>query len=433
MNYNQALEYIHGTRKFGSKLGLDNITELLRLLNNPQKELKIIHVAGTNGKGSTSSFLAGILKEGNYKVGLFTSPYLEKFTERIRINFKNIPENVLAQITQKIKGKVDEMIKNGFNHPTEFEIVTAIAFEYYKQSQVDYVILEVGLGGRYDSTNVIENPLISVITPISMDHMNILGDTLGKIAWEKAGIIKNNSLVISQVQQKEAQDVIENVSNKMASELVLVPINNSVLRQGNEYGSSFDFTFNNHYFNNLEIKLVGRHQVYNALTALTAILTLRDRDLVSLTDEDIRKGLKNAVWPGRLEVLTRNPTFLIDGAHNLDGIKSLKRAIIELFKFDRLILGMGILADKDVDNMIKELSDIGDVLIITEPNIHRAMKPQEIAEKVSKYNKNFIVEEDIKNAVDKALEIADKNDLIVFAGSLYLIGDVRKYVIEKYS
>ena len=433
MNYNQALEYIHGTRKFGSKLGLDNITELLRLLNNPQKELKIIHVAGTNGKGSTSSFLAGILKEGNYKVGLFTSPYLEKFTERIRINFKNIPENVLAQITQKIKGKVDEMIKNGFNHPTEFEIVTAIAFEYYKQSQVDYVILEVGLGGRYDSTNVIENPLISVITPISMDHMNILGDTLGKIAWEKAGIIKNNSLVISQVQQKEAQDVIENVSNKMASELILVPINNSVLRQGNEYGSSFDFTFNNHYFNNLEIKLVGRHQVYNALTALTAILTLRDRDLVSLTDEDIRKGLKNAVWPGRLEVLTRNPTFLIDGAHNLDGIKSLKRAIIELFKFDRLILGMGILADKDVDNMIKELSDIGDVLIITEPNIHRAMKPQEIAEKVSKYNKNFIVEEDIKNAVDKALEIADKNDLIVFAGSLYLIGDVRKYVIEKYS
>ncbi len=433
MNYNQALEYIHGTRKFGSKLGLDNITELLRLLNNPQKELKIIHVAGTNGKGSTSSFLAGILKEGNYKVGLFTSPYLEKFTERIRINFKNIPENVLAQITQKVKEKVDEMIKNGFNHPTEFEIVTAIAFEYYKQSQVDYVILEVGLGGRYDSTNVIENPLVSVITPISMDHMNILGDTLGKIAWEKAGIIKNNSLVISQVQQKEAQDVIENVSNKMSSELILVPVNNSIFRKENEYGSSFDFTFNKHYFNNLEIKLVGRHQVYNALTALTAILTLRDKELVNLTDEDIRKGLKNAVWPGRLEVLARNPTFLIDGAHNIEGIKSLKRAIAELFEFDRLILGMGILADKEVDKMIRELSSIGDVLIITEPNIHRAMKPQEIAEKVSKYNKNFIVEEDIRNAVDKALEVADGKDLIVFAGSLYLIGDVRKYVIDKYS
>ncbi len=432
MNYNEALEYIHGTKKFGSKLGLQNITELLRLLNNPEKGLKIIHIAGTNGKGSTSSFLSSILIKGNYKVGLFTSPYLEKFTERIRINFENIPDETLAEITQKVKEKVVEMTQNGFNHPTEFEIVTAIAFEYYKQSNVDYVILEVGLGGRYDSTNIIDNPLASVITPISMDHVNILGDTLSKIAWEKAGIIKDDSLVISQAQKQEAEEVIVSVSKEKNSELIFVPTENIIYKKGNDYGSSFNFTYKDNIFNDLEIQLVGKHQVYNASTALTTILTLRERGLVDLEDEDIRNGIKNAIWPGRLEVLSRKPTFLIDGAHNLDGIQSLKKSLLDLFDYERLILGMGILGDKDVDNMVAELAGLGDVVIITEPNIYRALKPNELADKVKLYNNNYIVEEDIKNAVDKSFEIANENDLIVFAGSLYLIGDVRKYVIEKY-
>lgn len=433
MNYNEALEYIHGTKKFGSKLGLQNITELLRLLNNPEKGLKIIHIAGTNGKGSTSSFLSHILMEGNYKVGLFTSPYLEKFTERIRINFENIPEDILAEITVRIKEKVEEMTQNGFNHPTEFEIVTAIAFEYYKLSNVDYVVLEVGLGGRYDSTNIIDNPLASVITPVSMDHVNILGDTLSKIAWEKAGIIKYNSLVISQVQQQEAEEVIVNVAKEKNSELIFVPTENIIYKEGNDYGSSFDFTYKDNIFNDLETQIVGKHQVYNASTALTTILTLRERGLVELEDEDIRNGIKNAIWPGRLEVLTRKPTFLIDGAHNLDGIKSLKKSLLDLFNYDRLILGIGILGDKDVDNMVAELASLGDVVIITEPNIFRAMKPHELAEKVKLHNSNYIVEEDIQKAVDRSFEIANDNDLILFAGSLYLIGDVRKYVQKKKS
>lgn len=433
MNYNEALEYIHGTRKFGSKLGLQNITELLRLLSNPQIGLKIIHVAGTNGKGSTSSFLSNILMEGNYKVGLFTSPYLEKFTERIRINFENISEDELAKVTLRVKEKVEEMTRTGFNHPTEFELITAIAFEYFKQSHVDYVVLEVGLGGRYDSTNIIENPLVSVITPIAMDHVDILGDTIDKIAWEKAGIIKNNSLVISQMQQQEAKEVIENVSREKDSELIFVTGDNIIFKEGNEYGSSFDFEYKGNSFNDLETQLVGKHQTYNASTALTTILTLREKGLVNISDEEIRKGVKNTIWPGRLEVLTRKPNFLIDGAHNLDGIKSLKEAIVELFDYDRLILGIGILADKDVDNMVAELACLGDVVIITEPNINRAMKPYELAKKVSNYNDNYIIEEDIKKAVDKSLEIASEKDLIVFAGSLYLIGDVRKYIVEKYS
>lgn len=266
-----------------------------------------------------------------------------------------------------------------------------------------------------------------------MDHVNILGDTLSKIAWEKAGIIKNDSLVISQVQQKEAEEVIANVSKEKNSELIFVPVENIVYKKGNDYGSSFDFTYKDNSFNDLEIQLIGKHQVYNASTALTTVLTLRERGLVNLEDEDIRKGIKNAIWPGRLEVLTRKPAFLIDGAHNLDGIKSLKKSLLDLFGYDRLILGMGILGDKDVDNMVAELASIGDVVIITEPNIFRAMKPHELAEKVNLYNNNYIVEEDIRKAVDKSFEIANENDLIVFAGSLYLIGDVRKYVIEKYS
>ncbi|MFA5522904.1 MAG: folylpolyglutamate synthase/dihydrofolate synthase family protein [Tissierellales bacterium] len=428
MNYREALDYIHGTKKFGSKLGLHNISELLRLLGNPQNGLSFIHVAGTNGKGSASSFIANTLIEGGYKVGLFTSPYLEVFNERMRINNQDISDDSLAKITFSVKKKVEEMLNKGMTHPTEFEIVTAIAMQYYKEEKVDFVVLEVGLGGRYDSTNVIENSIASVITTISMDHLDILGDTLGKIAYEKAGIIKDNGFVISYPQDKEAEEVIVEVAKDKNARLSFVPTENLDIIETTESGSKFNFEYKNIKMSDLEIGLIGKHQIQNAATALTTILALREEGYLSVSDETIRRGLKGTKWSGRLEVLRRKPTFLVDGAHNIQGIQALKKTISSIFKYDKLILGVAILSDKDVDHMVEELVPIADKIVVTEANIFRAMKAEELAAKIEKYNNNIVIESNIEKAVQKTLEIANENDLIVFSGSLYLIGDVRTIV-----
>lgn len=431
MDYNEALEYIHGTKKFGSKLGLDNIRELLNLLDNPHKRLKFIHIAGTNGKGSTSAYITSMLAEAGYRVGLFTSPYLERFNERIRINNDDISDESLSDITLTVKEKVEKMLKRGFNHPTEFEIVTAIAMQYYMEENVDFVVLEVGLGGRYDSTNVIEDSVASIITTISMDHVDILGDTLGKIAYEKAGIIKENGYVICYPQQDEAQSVIDEVVNEKKAKLEIVAVDNINIKEISEYGCKFDFKYKKDILRDLEIQLIGKHQALNASTALTAILGLKDKGIIIINEADIRRGLKTTKWSGRLEVLRRKPGFLIDGAHNIQGIQALKNTLKDLFNYRRLILGIGILADKDVENMISELVPIADQIVVTEANIFRALKAEELGELIEKYNKNYVVERDIDKAIDKAFELADDDDLIVFSGSLYLIGDVRRIVTNK--
>lgn len=428
MNYSEAIEYIHGTKKFGSKLGLNNIRELLKQLGDPHNKLKFIHVAGTNGKGSTSSFITNILTKAGYRVGLFTSPYLEKFNERIKINNDDIADEKLANITKVVKNKVDEMLDNGFNHPTEFEIVTAIAMQYYAEENVDFVVLEVGLGGRFDSTNVIESSIASVITTISMDHTDILGDTLEKIAFEKAGIIKDNGFVICYPQEDEADRVIKKVVHEKNAKLTIVPTDSIEIVSTSEFGSKFNFKYKENSFCDLEIQLLGIHQIYNAATALTTILALNEKGEISVSEKAIRDGLKDTKWVGRLEVLRRNPTFLIDGAHNLQGIKALKDAVKNIFNYDRIILGIAILADKDVDHMISDLVPIADEIVVTEANIFRALKAEDLANKIVKYNKNVTVESDIKKAILKSLEIANENDLIIFSGSLYLIGDVRTIV-----
>ena len=431
MNYKEALDYIHNTNKFGVVLGLENITKLLDLMGNPQKDLKFIHVAGTNGKGSTASYITNVLRRADYEVGFFTSPFLEVFNERIRINDQNIPDDDLAEVTETTKDAVDKMLDQGFSHPTEFEIVTAIAIEYYKRKQVDYVVLEVGMGGRYDSTNVIEKSVISVLVPIAMDHIDILGDTLGKIAYEKAGIIKENGLVVSYPQDPEAKKVVEEVAKEQNAELITVPTENLNVTEMNELGSKFDFKYNGHEFKDLQIRLIGKHQAFNASTALTVLLTLKDKGEIKLTEEQIRVGLEETRWIGRLELLNTNPRFIIDGAHNMQGIEALKKTIDEVFVYDRLILGLGILADKDVENMIAEMAPVGDEIIVTTPNIFRAMEAEELGTRISKYNKNYTVEPNIERAIDLALEKAGENDIILFSGSLYLIGDVRRYAKTK--
>jgi len=425
LNYNEALDYIHSTYKFGSKLGLENIKYLLELMGNPQRDLKVIHIAGTNGKGSTSSFVSSILIEEGYKVGLFTSPYLEEFTERIRINGKNIPKDDLAKVTETVKSKVDIMLSQGKQHPTEFEIVTAIAMLYYKIKEVDYVVLEVGLGGRLDSTNVIEDTLVSVITPIALDHTQYLGDSLDKIAYEKAGIIKNKSFVVAHPQDKEAMEVIEKISNDMESKLFIAPVQSIKIKRYDDFGIGFDVNLQGEEFCDLDIGLLGKHQVNNATVALMTIKVLREYLNVSISESSIRNGLKKTRWPGRLEVLRRNPTLLIDGAHNIHGAKALKKSIKEIFQYDRLIAVIGVLADKDVDGILNEIVPLCDQVIITKPNNPRAISLDKLKEKIEGFNKEVSVSEDISGAVDKALDISNKNDLVLFCGSLYMIGDVR--------
>lgn len=431
MNYEEALRYINDQEKFGSNLRLDTIRRLLELLGNPHKDLKCIHIAGTNGKGSTSSYIATMLKEAGYKVGLFTSPYLERFNERIAINGEDIPNGRLAEITEKVKDKIEIMIQKEYEHPTTFEIVTAIGFVYFKEENVDYVVLEVGLGGRLDATNVIDESLLSIITTIDYDHMDFLGDTLGKIAYEKAGIIKEKGLVLSYPQKEEAMEVIEKVCEEKEAELTICPMENVKIVELNEFGGSFDYHFNSQTFKNLEISLIGEHQIYNAALAVTAIALLREKGLVNISDEQIRSGLKKARWKGRLEVLNRHPLFVIDGAHNPQGVRTLADNL-KRFKYNRLILGIGILKDKEVEKIVEIITPLADEIVITEANIYRKMEAEKLEKLINKYNKNTHVEKDIKKAIDKTYELAKEDDLILFMGSLYLIGDVRKIYIENY-
>lgn len=431
MNYEEALSYINDQEKFGSNLRLDTIRKLLELLGNPHKDLKCIHIAGTNGKGSTSSYIATMLKEAGYKVGLFTSPYLERFNERIAINGEDIPNERLAEITEKVKDKIEIMIQKEYEHPTTFEIVTAIGFVYFKEENVDYVVLEVGLGGRLDATNVIDESLLSIITTIDYDHMDFLGDTLGKIAYEKAGIIKEKGLVLSYPQKEEAMEVIEKVCEEKEAELTICPMENVKIVELNEFGGSFDYHFNSQTFKNLEISLIGEHQIYNAALAVTAIALLREKGLVNISDEQIRSGLKKARWKGRLEVLNRHPLFVIDGAHNPQGVRTLADNL-KRFKYNRLILGIGILKDKEVEKIVEIITPLADEIVITEANIYRKMEAEKLEKLINKYNKNTHVEKDIKKAIDKTYELAKEDDLILFMGSLYLIGDVRKIYIENY-
>lgn len=426
MDYKEALEYIHGTWKFGSKLGLKNITELLNRLGNPHNKFPSIHVAGTNGKGSVTSMITHVLHQSGYKVGMFISPYLENFTERIQVGLKEIPRDDLAKVTQKVKEKVDDMVKEGLNHPTEFEIVTAIGFTYFAEVGVDIAVVEVGLGGRFDATNVLK-PILSVITSISYDHMDILGDTLGKIAYEKAGIIKEGVPVVSYPQDLEAAEVIRQVAAERKAPLTEVSPKQIKIKKQAFGEQVFDFSFEDLCYPNLKISLPGNHQIINAATALTALMVAWKNGL-SLNSEDIYKGLEKASWPGRLEKLCDNPLIIIDGAHNISGAKVLAEAIKSNFKDKKITLVLGILRDKAVDEIIATICPLAFKTIVTTPDSPRAMAPEELARKAQAYCADVSVEPDPNIALDAAINVTEQDGLILVCGSLYLVGQARKYI-----
>ena len=405
---------------------MENTRYLLNLLGNPHKDLKVIHVAGTNGKGSVSSYIHTVLKEEGYKVGLYISPYLEEFTERMIVNGEEISRERLAEVTETVKEKVEQMVRDGKNHPTEFEVVTSIAFCYYAQENVDFLVLEVGLGGRLDSTNVVEDPLVSVITPIGFDHMEYLGDTLEEIAYEKGGIIKENGFVLLYPQEKEVMGVLEGLSKERNSRLFVIDFDELTIHRSNMEEQVFSVNVLGKSYDNVKIKLAGIHQIYNACTALGAIEILRKYRNVNISDEAVLKGLYNTKWAGRFEVLQKEPLIIIDGAHNLHGADSLRKNIEILLKDYKITFVVGMLQDKDVKAVLEDLIPLANKVIATRPDNPRAMRAADLAEQLKMFGKETHFYEDIKEAIKTAIEITKQDEAIIFAGSLYMIGEVRK-------
>lgn len=426
MNYEQAIEYIENTSKYGNNTGTKRVETILELLGNPHKELKCIHVAGTNGKGSTTAMISQILIESGYKVGMYTSPYLEEFEERIQINGENIPKDRLASVITKVSVAVEKIIEE-WGSPTEFEIITCAMFLYYYEEKIDYAVIEVGLGGRMDSTNVI-TPLVSVITSISFDHMGILGDTLEKIAYEKGGIIKEGVPVVLYPQEEEAENVIRDICSGKDSFLIKVD-KYCVKEVENLYNvkyQKFIITTEEKEYN-VQLSLLGVHQILNSAVVLNAIEQLQHQG-VQIKEEHIKEGLKKVKWAGRMEIMQNNPMVLLDGAHNIDGINKLSENVKKYFKYNNLILIIGILADKQVEEMIKTITPLAHKVIAITPHSYRAENAEKLGEIIKKYNNSYEKIEDYKEAYVKALSYCGKDDMVLVCGSLYMIGDMRKIV-----
>ncbi|MBQ9179614.1 MAG: bifunctional folylpolyglutamate synthase/dihydrofolate synthase [Firmicutes bacterium] len=425
-----AIERIGEFERFGSVLGLERISALLAKLGDPQKDLGVIHVAGTNGKGSVCRYIYEGLQANGYKVGLYTSPFIERFEERIEFDYRLISEEDLEKYTDRVIAAAQELIAEGSESPTEFEIVTAIALCYFKDQNADFVILEVGLGGRGDSTNVIERPLISIITSIGYDHMDRLGDTLAEIAGEKAGIIKPGVPVVMNVEEREPAVVIAREAYKNGCVLHDVSKTKWYKTEDVGYGSCFNTFIEGTDYGDVEISMAGEHQIENAVTALTAIEILRKAGIISVERTRLYEGLKKAVQKGRFEVIGADEKFVLDGAHNPDGMEALVGTVDDIYYGSRVLVVMGVLADKAVGQIVELAQHMADEFIITEPDNPRKMPADELAAMLTSKGKECIVCPVPADAVKKAKEMADDYDVVICAGSLYLIGEIRKLLRE---
>ena len=420
------IDRIHEFNRFGMVLGLDRMEELLRRLGNPQDDLKVIHVAGTNGKGSVSKYLEEGLSACGYKMGLYTSPYIETFNERIRYDGADISDEDLEYYGQKVVSAAEAMVADGLDSPTEFEVVTAIAFLYFADRQADITILEVGLGGIGDSTNVVKSPLASVITSISYDHMAQLGSSLAEIAVNKAGIIKTGCPVIANVPQRDAAKIIARKAYAMGSRLYDISGIRAAVSDETPFSQKVSMELYEKSYSDVEISMVGRHQAENLKTALATLEILRKSGAVKLDREALYEGLKRARQPGRFEVISEDPLVIIDGAHNEAGAQALQETMAQHFAGKKILLVAGILADKEIDPIVKFLTKITDHIIVTEPDNPRKLAAEKLAEHVAEFGVAAEAVSDVEAAVHRAKELADGYDVILFAGSLYLIGDVRR-------
>ncbi len=416
MSIESTLKYIHSVDWKGSKLGLDRIRELMRLLGHPDRELKFVHVAGTNGKGSTCACIASVLTEAGYKTGLFTSPYIMKFNERMQIDGEYISDEDLERYTDIIRPFADSME----DKPTEFELITAVAMEYFRGEGCDIVVLEVGLGGELDSTNVIDPPEAAVITSIGLDHMAQLGNTVTEIARTKAGIIKPGCDVVISGGDDEADAVLEEICRERSCSLRKVDRDRIVVRDETLRGIRFDYDGHK----DITIPLVGTYQPVNAATAILTIDTLREKGW-HVDEEDIRRGIANVKWPGRFEVLCDDPYIILDGAHNPHGMRATVKSLKTYFPDTKGVFVVGAMADKDVTSMAELLAPIAERAVTVVPDNPRAMTAEKLAEIFGSFGVRAEPADSIDEGVRRACELRGEDNYICALGSLYFSADVR--------
>lgn len=422
MNHKEAIEYIHNTRKLGSKLGLKRIRALLEVMGNPQKKVKIIHVAGTNGKGSVIAFIGNILMESGYKIGTFTSPSIHRYSERIRVNNIEITQADMTRIVKTIKEKTALMMPYDEGEPTEFEIITAMAFQYFHEQNCDFILLEAGLGGRLDATNVIDKPEVAVITTINYDHMDVLGHTLSEIAYEKAGIIKEKGDVVLYPQLPEVESVFEAICNKQKAKLTKIEFSRLQIKACGFLAQQFDYEA----YQQLEISLLGDHQTKNAALAVTIANTLNNKGY-KISEADIRNGLAKAKWPGRFEVINTSPVFLVDSAHNVEGTVVLAENLKKYFPNKKITFIVGILSDKDYRLMMEAVISIAERFITVTPDNSRALSAQDLEIFLKNYSVKTLVSGSTKQAIEMSLDLVSQDEIICAFGSFYYIGEVREY------
>lgn len=464
-SYNDGLQYLYNLEKYGMRFGLKRIKTLLKYLGNPQDKLSIIHIGGTNGKGSTSAMIASVLAKAGYKVGLYTSPHLARFNERIRISGKEITDKKIVGLVEKVRnaecGMRNKKIKNS-HQPTFFEFTTAMAFLYFAEEKVDFAVMEVGLGGRLDATNV-GRPLVSVITNIAKDHQAILGNRISNIAFEKAGIIKKNGVLISAETKSAAANVLMEECKKKKA--IFYRLNRDFFVDENrESGISnqksevrrFTFRGRRWVLKDLETNLLGRHQYYNAACALAALEILEEtcpRMFLSgkgfcIPESAVRNGLQHVFWPGRLEIVSKRPLIVLDCAHNAAGAEVLKEAlwttplpplirgnnrkykIVNCKSNKRLFLVLGIMADKDMKGILSKLVPLAHTVILTRPKTERAapldMLYKEIMElRIPNRKLKMMFIEDVADACGTAVSMSAGNDMICITGSVFTVGEAK--------
>jgi dihydrofolate synthase/folylpolyglutamate synthase len=467
MSYSETIHYLYNLQKHGIKFGLNNISRLMSALENPHRAFTSIHVSGTNGKGSTSAIIAAILKASGLKVGLFTSPHLLSFTERIRVDNEEITEYEVVNLAEEIREKISNLQSSisGFS-PTFFEVVTAMAFLYFRRKKIDIAVIEVGMGGRLDATNIII-PETTVITSIGHDHREFLGNTLREIAYEKAGIIKDSIPVVVSSQSPDALEVIEAKAEEKNARVYLYGRDfSSMLKRDNTSGIYFDYSGDDSFIiHDLYLPLVGEYQMQNASAAIKAIELFYEK-LTSLLSPSpapsiiahhfIREGLKNVKWPGRLEIVKTEPIILIDGAHNADAALALSYALKKNFldRFKRIILVLGIMGDKDIEGIMKPLLPLATEIILTSPDYERAASPAKlVAIAVSLGFSDVHIALTVKNALELAINICQQSNpptlplnkgdinnsapfthyssLILVTGSFYTIGEAKEFIGHK--
>ena len=424
MNYAEARVYLDEVSKYGSVLGLENMRELLGRLGNPQDDLKFIHISGTNGKGSVLAYLSTILSGGGYRTGRYISPTLFSYRERIQVDEQKIEKESLAHHVTAIAKVIEEMKAENAGNPTAFEVETALAFLYFKEKDCDIVVLETGLGGALDATNIIKTTVMEVIAPISMDHMEFLGDTLEKIAMQKAGIIKPHTAVVSASQEPDAKKVLDHVCKENQCSMYMVdPAQiTDVLYDVEEQ----QFSYKN--WKNVKITLAGSYQILNAALALEGVEELR-RLGYHLSEEQVRQGLYRAVWRGRFTLLSKNPAVIIDGAHNPGAAKELKHSLDLYFKGKDLYYIFGVFQDKDYQEVIRLTAPLAKhIITVQTPGNPRALPANELKEAVQAVNPSVEAAQSIQVAVIKSLQIAKNEDAIIIFGSLSFLGEAEKAV-----